>query len=56
MARNTPVTDANFELAREAIREQRKQIREYLATEGVDVTGWDDMTVSESGSEPAETN
>jgi len=36
MARDTPVTDAEIEAASEAIREQREQIREDLAAEGVD--------------------
>lgn len=54
MARDIPVTDADIEAAREAIREQREQIREDLAAEGVDVTGWDDDPVSDA--EPAESD
>lgn len=33
-----PVTDANLEELREAMREQRSDIREELAERGVDVT------------------
>jgi hypothetical protein len=56
MARNTPVTDAEIEDAREAIHEQRERIREDLAAEGVDVTGWDEDSVSDTGPEPAESD
>lgn len=42
MARNQePVTDAEIKEAREAIREQHGEIRDYLASEGVDVSRWD---------------
>lgn len=42
MARDSePLTDAEIEDAREAIRAQRADIRDYLASEGVDVSGWD---------------
>ena len=54
MARDTPVTDAEIEDARGAIREQREQIREDLAAEGVDVTGWEEDPVSDANTEPAE--
>lgn len=37
-----PMTDAEIEDAREAILEQREDIREFLADEGVDVSGWGD--------------
>lgn len=40
MARDTPVTDDELEAAREAIREQREEIRADLEAAGVDVTGW----------------
>lgn len=56
MARDSPVTDADIKAAREAIREQREQIREDLAAEGVDVTGWDEDTVSDVDVEPAESD
>ncbi|MFB6228174.1 MAG: hypothetical protein ABEH88_06315 [Halobacteriales archaeon] len=56
MARDTPVTDAEIEDAREAIRVQREEIREDLAAEGVDVTGWDEDPVSDSDPEPAESD
>lgn len=35
-----PITDDNLESARESIREQRAEIREYLEDEGVDVSNW----------------
>jgi hypothetical protein len=54
MARDSPVTEADIKAAREAIREQREQIREDLAAEGVDVTGWDEDTVSDVDVEPAD--
>ena len=34
------MTDADLNDAREAIREQRGEIREYLDGEGVDVSNW----------------
>lgn len=40
MARD-PVTDTEIEDAKSAILEQREEIREYLAGEGVDVTEQD---------------
>jgi hypothetical protein len=35
-----PVTDDDLESARESIRKQRGEIREYLENEGVDVSNW----------------
>ena len=35
-----PVTDDDLEAARESIRNQRGEIREYLDGEGVDVSNW----------------
>jgi len=42
MARVRPLTDAEIEALRERMRDQRGVIREYLASEGVDVSEWDD--------------
>jgi hypothetical protein len=56
MAGDTPVTDADIKAAREAIGEQREQIREDLAAEGIDVSGWEDDPVSDADAEPAESD
>ena len=55
MARN-PVTDDEIAEAREAIREQREQIREDLKKAGVDVSDWDGETVSDADRETAESD
>jgi len=55
MAQN-PVTDDEIKDAREAIREQREQIREDLKKEGVDVSGWDGETVPDADRETAESD
>ncbi|WP_254547228.1 hypothetical protein [Halomarina pelagica] len=42
MARDhEPVTDAEIEAVRDAMREQRDEIRDYLKGEGVDVRAWE---------------
>ena len=44
MARDQePLTDAELEVAQEAIREQRTDIREYLEEEGIDMSGSRDL-------------
>ena len=55
MARN-PVTDGEIVEAREAIREQREQIREDLKKAGVDVSDWDGETVPDADRETAESD
>jgi hypothetical protein len=55
MARD-PVTDDEIAETREAIREQRKRIREDLRKEGVDVSEWDGETVPDADREPAESD
>lgn len=45
MARNhadRPMTDDELAEVSDAIREQRDDIRDYLASEGVDVSAWND--------------
>ena len=42
MSRVRPLTDAEIEALREEMRDQRGDIRTYLAIEGVDVSEWDD--------------
>lgn len=45
MARNEsqqPMTDAEIEALREEMREQRGDIREFLESNGVDVSDWDE--------------
>lgn len=46
MARDTPepLTDAEIEELREAMDEQREDIRDALEAEGVDVSAWDERT------------
>lgn len=59
MARDQPVTDAEIENAREAIREQKADVRAYLESEGVDTSSWDDETgdtVSDADREPADSD
>lgn len=59
MARDQPVTDAEIENAREAIREQKAAIRAYLESEGVDTSSWDDETsdtVSDADREPVDSD
>lgn len=41
MARDQPITEDEIEALREDIDEQREEIREYLASEGVDVDSGD---------------
>jgi hypothetical protein len=50
------MTDAEIEALRDEIREQREDIRDYLASEGVDVSDWDGETVSDADREPAESD
>ena len=43
MARNSePMTDEEVEALRTEMHEQREEIRDHLAGEGVDVSTWDD--------------
>lgn len=54
-----PVTDEDLEVARESIRDQRGEIREYLESEGVDVSGWGEdsyETVPDADREPADSD
>ena len=37
-----PVTDETLENVRKAMRNQREELREYLAERGVDVSSWRD--------------
>lgn len=42
MARDQdPLTDEEIEALRDEMHEQRDEIREHLANEGVDVSAWD---------------
>ena len=50
------MTDAEIEALRDEIREQREDIRNYLESEGVDVSGWDGETVSDADREAAESD
>lgn len=59
MARDQPVTDAEIENAREAIREQKADVRAYLESEGVDTSSWNDETgdtVPDADREPADSD
>lgn len=54
-----PVTDDDLESARESIREQREDIREYLDGEGVDTSDWDEKShegVPGANREPADSD
>ena len=37
-----PMADKEIETLREEMEDQREEIREYLAIEGVDTSAWDD--------------
>ena len=50
------MTDAEIDALREEMREQREDIRDYLESEGVDVSGWEDDSVSDADREPAESD
>jgi hypothetical protein len=50
------MTDAEIESLRDEIREQREDIRDYLESEGVDVSGWEDDPVSDADREQAESD
>ena len=50
------MTNAEIEALRDEIREQREDIRDYLESEGVDVSDWDGETVSDADREPAESD
>jgi GH25 family lysozyme M1 (1,4-beta-N-acetylmuramidase) len=54
MARNEqqPVSDEEIEAAREAIREQKEEIRADLAEAGVDVSSWDSDDEADSEASP----
>ena len=56
MARDQPMTDAEIEALRDEMREQREDVRDYLESEGVDVSDWDGETVSDADREPAESD
>lgn len=40
MARDQPLTDAEIDELREAMRGQRGEIQDYLESEGVDTSKW----------------
>ena len=44
-----PMTDEEIEALREEIEDQREEIREYLESEGVDVSAWDGAEASADG-------
>jgi len=50
------MTDAEIETLRDEIREQREDIRDYLESEGIDVSDWDGETVPDADREPAESD
>lgn len=50
------MTDAEIEALRDEIREQREDIRDYLESEGVDVSGWEDDPISDADHETAESD
>ena len=50
------MTDAEIETLRDEIREQREDIRDYLESEGVVVSGWGDNPVSDADAGPAESD
>lgn len=54
MARDRPVTDADIEALREDFDEQCQEIREYLASEGVDVETGDGAEARADGGDSAD--
>ena len=50
------MTDAEIEALRNEIREQRGDIRDYLESEGVDVSGWENDPASDADRETAESD
>jgi len=50
------MTDAEIEALRDEIREQREDIRDYLESEGVDVSGWENDPASDADRETAESD
>jgi len=50
------MTDAEIEALRDEMRGQREDVRDYLESEGVDVSGWDDEPVADTDREPAESD
>jgi len=52
------MTDDEFDELGEKIREQRGEVRDYLASEGVDVSSWDETRAGdpEADREPADSD
>jgi len=42
--RDDPMTDEEFEKLREKMDETREEIKEYLESQGVDTSSWDDSS------------
>jgi hypothetical protein len=50
------MTDSEIEALRDEMREQRRDIRNYLENKGVDVSEWENDPTSDADREPAESD